>query len=73
MTNSSIHPLISNKGQLTGSVVPKAKEVFAELINIMHQLLQQNWSDIVTSNKKYYDSKNKNHDRIICFFTPIIV
>lgn len=76
LTNSSIHPLILNKRQLAGSVVvnafPKTKEVFAELINIMHQLLQRNWQDIVTSNKKKKrDSKNKNQDRVMCFFTPV--
>lgn len=47
VTNSSIHPLILNKGRLAGSVVvkhtPQSKAgFFAESINIMHQLLQQN-------------------------------
>lgn len=37
----------------------------------MHQLLKQNWSEIINGSKKYCDSKNKSQERIISFFTPI--
>lgn len=47
---------------------PKEKEVFAELINNVHQLLKQNWLEIINGNQKYCDRKNKIQDRVIFFF-----